>query len=141
MRNPDKRLPIMLGAALLAWLIASFGGAQTATPTVKLTFPTEGSMVRAGDLEVRMSVEGATLKPADDTHDPKIGHFHLYLDKVPEAGKPIPKGVEGIWHTPNISFVIKNVSPGVHTLILVWAYGDHVPFSPWVTDTVMFEAK
>jgi len=130
-----------LAVALLAWLLAENAGAQAAKPKVKLIFPTEGMIIPAGDVKVAMSVTGAVLKPADNTHDPLTGHFHLYMDKVPEPGKPIPQGVDGIWHTPDTAFTIKRVSSGVHTLILVWAHGDHVPFSPWVSDTIMFEAR
>lgn len=136
-----RALMLWCTAALLAWLLAGDAGAQGTLPKVKLISPTEGMIVPAGDIKVVMSVTGATLLPADNTHDPKTGHFHLYLDKVPEPGKPIPQGVDGIWHWPETTFTVKRVSPGVHTLVLVWAYGDHVPFSPWVSDTVMFEAR
>lgn len=136
-----RSLTLCLAVALLAWCLAGNAGAQGTRPKVKLILPTEGMIIPAGDVKVVMSVAGAILKPADNTHDPKTGHFHLYLDKVPEPSAPIPKDVGGIWHWPETTFVLKKVSPGVHTLILVWAYGDHVPFSPWVSDTVMFETK
>jgi len=132
---------VSLQVALVACFLAGGAAAQAPRPTVNLIYPTEGAIVRAGTLKVIMSVKAATLTPADGTHDPRTGHFHLYLDKVPEPSTPIPQGVSGIWHTPATTFAITEVSPGVHTLILVWAYGDHVPFSPWVSDTIMFEAK
>ena len=135
-----RALALCLAVALLA-LLAGNAGAQATKPKVKLLFPTEGMIIPAGDVTVTMSVTGAILKPADTTHDPRTGHFHLYMDKVPEPGTPIPQGVDGIWHTPETAFAITKVSSGVHTLILVWAYGDHVPYSPWVSDTIMFEAK
>ena len=140
-RHIWKAMVLLLGGALLGSLLAGAVGAQAEKPKVSISSPSESSVVKAGDVKVDMSVTGATLKKADETHDPKTGHFHLYLDKMPEGGKPIPKGIEGIWHTAEQSFTMKNVSPGVHTLILIWAYGDHVPFTPWVTDTIMFEAK
>lgn len=136
-----RSLAVSLQVAVLACLVAGGAGAQAAKPTVKLLYPTEGANVRSGDLRVMMSVKGAVLTPADGTHNPKTGHFHLYLDKVPEPGIPIPKDFVGIWHWPETAFTIPKVSPGVHTLILVWAYGDHIPYSPWVSDTIMFEAK
>jgi len=136
-----KSFVMSLEAVLVTCLLAGGAGAQAGKPTVKLIYPTEGAIVRAGDLKVIMRVAGATLTPADESHNPKTGHFHLYLDKVPESRIPIPKNVVGIWHWPETTYTIPKVSPGVHTLILVWAYGDHIPFSPWVSDTVMFEAK
>jgi hypothetical protein len=132
---------VLVGVALMAWVFAGGAGAQATKPRVSIILPSEGSVVIVGDVRVTMSITGATVRKADETHDPRTGHFHLYLDKTPEPGKYVPKGVEGIWHTPDRAFTLKNVSPGVHTLILLWAYGDHVPFSPWVTDTVMFEAR
>jgi uncharacterized protein DUF4399 len=132
---------VSLQAALVAGLLAGGAAAQAPRPTVTLIYPTEGAIVRAGALKVIMGVKGSTLKVADGSHDPRTGHFHLYLDKVPEPNIPIPQGVAGIWHTAVATFAIPEVSPGVHTLILVWANGDHFPFSPWVSDTIMFEAK
>lgn len=140
----NRRLRILTlagGAALLACLLLADARAQGLTPKVRLLFPTEGMVIPAGDVRVRMAVTGAELKPADGTHAPATGHFHLYLDKVPEPGIPIPNDVAGIWHTPAATFVIKKVTPGVHTLVLVWAYGDHVPFAPWVSHSIMFEAR
>ena len=83
-----RALMLWCTAALLAWLLAGDAGAQGTLPKVKLISPTEGMIVPAGDIKVVMSVTGATLLPADNTHDPKTGHFHLYLDKVPEQTHP-----------------------------------------------------
>ncbi len=142
MRHAGKGIVLLLGVILLGWLPAGDVGAQGTKPTVRILFPHEGSVVQAGAVTVVMTVTGATLLPQDDTQDPKTGHFHLYLDKVPEhVGKPIPRGVEGIWHTYDKSFTMKNVSPGLHILILIWAYGNHLPYYPWASHTIMFEAK
>ena len=137
-----RGLVLLLMAMLIAWLLAGGAGANATKPTVKLLFPNEGAVVPAGDVVVAMTAAGARLVPADDTQNPATGHFHLYLDKVPEhVGRPIPKGVEGIFHTAERTFTLKGVTPGLHTLILLWAYGNHVPFNPWVSDTIMFEAR
>lgn len=141
MNRPLRILMLAVGAVLLAGLLLADARAQGVMPKVRLLFPTEGMSIPAGDVTVRMVVTGAELKPADGTHTPGTGHFHLYLDKVPERSIPIPNDVAGIWHTPTATFVIKKVTPGVHTLMLVWAYGDHIPFAPWVSDTIMFEAR
>lgn len=132
---------VLLMAVLMTGMLAGTTGGQMKKPTVKLLFPQEGAVVPVGDIVVRMTVSGAQIAPADETHESRTGHFHLYLDKVPEhVGRPIPKGVEGILHTAETNAKLK-VTQGIHTLVLVWAYGDHVPFNPWVSDTVMFEAR
>lgn len=141
-RQIGKGVVLLLGVIVLGWSIAGDVGAQASKPRVTILYPNEGSVVPAGTVTVAMTVTGATLVPADDTQNPTTGHFHLYLDKVPEhVGKPIPKGVDGIWHTGTKSFAMEKVTPGLHILVLVWAYGNHVPYSPWVTHTIMFEAK
>ncbi len=129
-------------AMLVGWFLGGDAGAQGARPTVKILFPTEGAVVPAGDVTIAMANTGARLIPADGNQNPRTGHFHLYLDKVPEhVGRPIPAGVEGIVHTPERTFTMKGMTPGLHTLVLVWAYGNHIPFNPWVTDTIMFEVR
>jgi hypothetical protein len=133
---------LVVVALLVGWLLSGGVRAQAAKPTVKIIFPHEGAVLPAGDLTVTMVNTGARLVPADEMHDARTGHFHLYLDKVPEhVGRPIPKGVDGIVHTADRSFTLKGVTRGLHTLVLIWAYGDHIPFSPWVSDTVMFEVR
>jgi hypothetical protein len=128
-------------AVLMIGMLAGATGAQAKKPTVKLLFPVEGAVVPVGEITIRMTVAGAQIAPADETHVARTGHFHLYLDKVPEhVGRPIPKGVEGIVHTAETSYKLK-VTQGIHTLVLLWAHGDHIPFNPWVSDTVMFEAR
>ncbi|MDQ7828414.1 MAG: DUF4399 domain-containing protein [Armatimonadota bacterium] len=145
MRTAGRTATLLVGMLLV--LAAGRPGPRTDAqplrrPTVRLLAPAEGAILRRGPVRVVMRVTGARLVPADETHDAATGHFHLYLDKVPEhAGRPIPKGVDGIWHTAETAFVTPNLSPGLHTLILVWAHGDHVPYAPWVSDTVMFEVR
>lgn len=127
---------------LVGWFLGGGVGAQAKRPTVKILFPTEGAVLRAGDVRVTMANTGVRLVPADGSHDLRTGHFHLYLDKVPQhVGRPIPTGVEGIFHTPERAFTLKGVTRGLHTLVLIWAYGDHIPFDPWVSDTIMFEVR
>jgi hypothetical protein len=141
-RQIGKGVVVLLAVIFLGWSLAGDVGAQATKPRVTILYPNEGSVVPAGTVTVAMTVTGSTLVPADDAQNPKTGHFHLYLDKVPEhVGKPIPKGVDGIWHTGAKFFTMEKVTPGLHILVLVWAYGNHVPYSPWVTHTIMFEAK
>lgn len=133
---------ILVVAAMLLVSLSGGAGAQAPRPTVKILFPNEGAVVQAGDVTVAMTNTGARLVPADDSHNPRTGHFHLYFNKVPDhVGRPIPRGVEGIFHTAERTFTLKGITPGLHTLILVWAHGDHIPFTPWVSDTIMFEAR
>jgi len=137
-----RGIVLVVGAMLVGWFLSGGAGAQATKPTVKILFPNEGAVVSAGDITVAMTHTGARLMPADDSQSPRTGHFHLYLDKVPEhVGRPIPRGVEGIFHTADRTFTLKGVTPGLHTLVLIWAYGNHIPFSPWVSDTIMFEAR
>jgi len=133
---------LAVAALLLVWVLTGGAGAQAPRATVKILFPNEGGVVQAGDVTVAMTNTGPRLVPADDSHTVRTGHFHIYLDKVPEhVGRPIPKGVEGIFHTADRTFTLKGITPGLHTLILVWAHGDHIPFNPWVSDTIMFEVR
>ncbi len=137
-----RGIGLVVTAFVVGWFLTGGAGAQATRPTVKILFPHEGAVVPAGDLTMAMTNTGARLVAADDSQNPQTGHFHLYLDKVPEhVGRPIPKGVEGIYHTAERTFLLKDVTRGLHTLVLVWAYGNHIPVSPWVSDTIMFEVR
>src|SRR5688500_8658336 len=106
-----RGVALVVVVLLVGWFLGGGVGAHAKSHTVRILSPTEGAVLPAGNVRVTMANTGVRLIPADGSHDPRTGHFHLYLDKVPEhVGRPIPTGVEGIFHTPEKAFTLKGVT-------------------------------
>lgn len=89
-------------------------------------------------VSVTLAASGVDIGPAGE---PGKAHHHLFIDRdVTPPGLPIPGGEAGIVHLGNgqSEFTIENLASGEHTLIAVLADANHIPISPWVTDTVQF---
>jgi hypothetical protein len=106
-------------------------------PTIKITTPAEGATVPGPDVTIQMEALGVTIKAADGTRTPNEGHYHLYLDTEPQLTPETPIGQEAV-HTAQNSYTFKGLTPGKHTVTVVLADGQHIPFDPSVTAKVSF---
>ncbi len=60
---------------------ALFTKPDTVSATIKMDVPAE---VNGPDLTVNLSTEGVTIRPPTGSgKDPKFGHYHLYVDRIP----------------------------------------------------------
>jgi len=104
--------------------VPSFKGA----PSVKIT----SLVVQGGNVTVSLATSGrftvVDAGSATNKHVYGEGHFHLFLDTLTPPGQAIPKGVPGIFHTTDTTYVIPNVPNGDHTLWVVLGYSDHTPY-------------
>lgn len=132
-------LPLMIMTA------ACGDGASDAAPAgiqlgVDILSPPPGPIV-ADSLTVHFGANGeVTITPATGTKADGEAHFHLFVDaEVTPDGEVIPKG-EGIYHLGNGADSVRvPVSPGMHRLIAVLAWGDHVPVAGATRDTIVIE--
>ncbi|MDP2957657.1 MAG: DUF4399 domain-containing protein [Longimicrobiales bacterium] len=113
------------------------------SPTVTILEPVEGAEIAGPNVTVKLTAEGVRIVPAGEAV-PGTGHHHLYLDAdltLPEA--PVPSVPGEIIHlgTGVSAYMFEGVAPGPHRLIAVVANGLHVPFQPWVVDTVRFTVR
>jgi Domain of unknown function (DUF4399) len=137
------RLLLLVTAALsLALPVLSHAPAADAqaTPTVRITAPTNGATVN-NPVTVTVVTSGAVIKNAG-ANDPTAAHLHYFIDRDPagvlQPGQPIPSGQADIIHTPDTSQVLPNLSPGSHSVWVVLAHTDHTPYIPNVQDRVTF---
>src|SRR5262249_1311901 len=92
-----------------------------------------GAIIDQTEIDVQVKVTGVELRKADDTHDAKTGHLHLYVDREPPAtDEAIPAGNPKIIHSAQPTIHVTGLTPGVHTFYPVLGYGDHRPFRPAV---------
>lgn len=124
---------------MLVLLAISALPAVAAEPTVHITSPANGSTVAGPSVTVTWESSGVTIKPPAEATAKEEGHYHAFLDIMPDTtpGEPFPKG-EGIVHTADTSTTFDNVAPGEHTVTLVLGYNDHSAWQPVVEDKVTF---
>ena len=129
--------------ACLPLVLALFsGGCKEAAPegpkpagTVAFKTLKSGDHVKS-PLEVCMTIEGLKVEPAGEVKEGS-GHHHILVDVLlGDLGKPIPKDAEHIHLGDGSSCKTLELKPGPHTLRLLFAKGDHVPYDPPVTASV-----
>jgi hypothetical protein len=122
-----RALVLALGVAAL---VAGTAHAQAPQASIRITGPANGSMVD-GPVTIGVEVNGATVKHWDE-RDPTAVHHHLLVDVDPatvvQAGVPLPPGQANIIHTIDLNRQL-DLPPGPHTVAVVLAGTDHVPFT------------
>jgi hypothetical protein len=115
--------------------------AEEAAPEkrVEIVAPADGDTVVGPEVEVVLRAVGVRVAPALGERVEGEGHHHLFVDtEVTPPGDTIPKDVPGIVHlgTGAERFVVKDLAPGPHRIVAVFAWGDHVPIPDVAPDTV-----
>jgi hypothetical protein len=129
---------VVFALALLAGLSLQSAFAQTTrTPSP------EGATVRIANIEdratlpttflVKFEVTGMEVAPAGDK-TPNTGHHHLLIDvpSLDSASKPLPANANIIHYGAGQTEAEITLKPGKHTLQLIFADANHVPFDPLV---------
>ena len=96
----------------------------TAPPTIAAGQP----------LSIDVTVAGVELVKPDGDTSGRTGHLHVFVDKEPTPGAPIPAGDPAIIHSATSPIVVSGLTSGEHTIWVVLGDGTHVPFDPPVAD-------
>ena len=100
-------------------------GPDSGNPSLAIESPADGATVAAGDIKLKMATTGVTIVAADGDASGKSAHFHVFIDREPVAeGKAIPKEA-GIIHSTDNPIPVPGLSPGKHTLTVVYGDGNH----------------
>lgn len=152
--NHTRSLSLLLSATVLLAACKKEEAAPAAAPAaepaaaapaaaaegLKSSPAPEGAKVSFADLKdgatvsspllVKFVAEGITLAPAG-TEEPSSGHHHLVIDaELPPADAPIPSNANYVHFGKAQTETTIELTPGTHTLQLVFANGQHVPFNP-----------
>ena len=152
--------PLAIGTAVAAAAAAIWLGPQLniawhpQTPTLPLaddaaltiTAPTEGTTVDGDRVTVSVELDGATAvsgfpsagRVPDDPED--RGRLRLFLDGLEVTGDPVEECPEDA-PCDSMTYVLDDVEPGPHALIIEFVRADGVPLAPSVNDRVAFEAR
>ncbi len=85
---------------------------------------------------VRMAVQGITVEPAGEVRE-GYGHHHIVIDAdLPPLDKPVRSDSQHRHFGKGQTEAVLDLAPGEHTLRLLFAKGDHVPYDAAITDTV-----
>jgi hypothetical protein len=114
--------------------------APAALAAGKISFATlkEGDQVKS-PLEVCIDAEGLTVEPAGEVK-PGHGHHHILVDvPLPGLSAAIPKDEQHIHMGDGSRCHTVELTPGKHTLRLLFADGAHVPYNPPISAQVSVE--
>lgn len=121
--TPESTAPVAEVAAPLPRLPSPEGA------SVAILSPRSGDVV-ASPVKVVFAVQGMTLAPAGDA-TPNSGHHHLLVDvPPPDLGQAIPKDAQHLHFGQAQTEAEITLSPGQHTLQLVFGDANHVPHNP-----------
>ena len=129
-------VPVWLAVVVLAVMTVALAGCKSEPAgTVSFEVPADGAEV-VSPFVIRMSADGLTVEPAGTVRD-GYGHHHILVDAgLPPAGQPIPADDQHRHFGKGQTEATLDLSPGEHTLTLLFAGGDHVPYDPPITRTI-----
>ncbi len=127
----------------LVLTVVACGGEAPPRVTVEIVEPAEGTVVSGPDLRVVLAATGVEIVPASEERE-GAAHHHLFVDRdLTPLSDTIPSGVTGILHLGRgqTEFLLQQLTPGGHMVIVLLANWAHVPLSPPATDTVRFTVR
>jgi len=118
--------------------IATAGDYQAVT----ISKPNNGSTV-SSPIEVCMTPWGVEIEPAKKGVNQGKGHNHILVDvELPsDLSKPIGKDANHIHMGDGSSCKSIKLSSGKHTIRTLFAQGNHIPYDPPISDTIVITVK
>src|ERR1700735_2387223 len=130
-RTGMKRTMIALGLSLLAAVAVADRSAPPAGAEVYFIAPSNGAKVQ-GPVTVRFGLKGMGIAPAGIKFD-NTGHHHLLVDTDLSDLKldaPLPASDKVLHFGKGQTETTVTLAPGKHTLELLFADYQHIPFDP-----------
>lgn len=122
---------ILFASVLLIWTQFAHAGDYKVT----VTEPSNSSKVTS-PFKVCLKSENLVVEPAKNGKAEGKGHHHLLFSSLPtDLTKPL--GKKNITHMGDGSSCrLVELPKGIHSIRALFAYGDHVPYEPYVTDVI-----
>ncbi len=137
-----NKLFLKLCVLLLTLLVFSLSTALAGTRAIAISKPANGVTVTS-PVKVCMVAHGVTVEPAKNGVNDGKGHHHILVgtDLPGDLSKPIGKDAQHL-HMGDGS-ICKDVKldAGIHVIRALFAKGNHVPYNPPITATVIVNVK
>ena len=136
-----KKLSLISIAGLIFFFLCG-AGSSFAVDAVTIAKPTNGATV-SSPVEVCMQAWGVEVEPAKKGVNPGKGHNHILVDvELPsDLSKPIGKDTNHIHMGDGSKCKSLTLSAGKHTITTLFAQGNHVPYNPPLSDTIVITVK
>jgi hypothetical protein len=110
--------------------------------SVKITEPSEGASV-SNPVKICMEVKGVEVEPVTEGINMGKGHHHILVDvdQPTNLKNPIPKDEQHIHMGDGATCKEIILAHGEHTIKILFAQGDHIPYDPPITDTINITVK
>ena len=122
----------------------SGGGTRVQSADAGLTITKPAPMAEInGPVEVCLETKGYTVEPAKNGVNEGKGHHHLIVDVgLPgDLSQPVAKDENHIHMGDGSTCKTIELSKGMHTIEALFARGNHIPYDPPVTDSVVVFVK
>ena len=132
-------------AAITAILFCQIALARSPSPAGAVEYiisPAPNADVTS-PVTIKFGLKGMGVAPAG-VDKPNTGHHHLLIDvtEIPLLDKPIPKDDHHLHFGGGQTETTLELSPGPHTLQLIFGDKDHMPFDPPVmSDRITINVK
>jgi len=137
-----NKLLLKLSALLLTLLVFSLSTATAGTRAIAISEPANGATV-SSPVKVCMVAHSVTVEPAKKGVNDGKGHHHILIDTdLPkDLGKGIGKDAQHIHMGDGSTCKNLKLAPGVHVIRALFAQGNHVPYNPPITATIIVNVK
>ncbi len=108
---------------------------------VSIVKPVNNSEVYS-PVTVCMATWGVQTEPAKKGVNEGKGHHHIIVDvELPDLSKPVPKDANHIHMGDGSTCKTIKLSAGKHTIRTLFAKGNHMPYTPALSDTIVILVK
>ena len=137
-----KKLFLILSALLSTLLVFSISIALAGTRAIAISEPANGVTVTS-PVKVCMVAHGVTVEPAKRGVNDGKGHHHILIDSdLPrDLSKGIGKDAQHIHMGDGSTCKEVKLDAGIHVIRALFAKGNHVPYNPPITATVIINVK
>lgn len=129
-------------AIFITTLFLAAGTALAGTMAIAISEPTNGATV-SNPVKVCLVAHNVTVEPAKKGVNAGKGHHHILIDTdLPkDLSKPIGKDSQHVHMGDGSTCKELRLEPGMHVIRGLLAQGNHVPFNPPITATVIVNVQ
>ena len=137
-----NKLFLKLSTLVLILSVFGLSTAVAGTRAIAISEPSNGATVTS-PVKVCMVTHNITVEPAKKGVNDGKGHHHILVDTdLPkDLGKPIGKDAQHLHMGDGSKCKQVKLDAGVHVIRALFAQGNHVPYNPAITATVIVNVK